>query len=280
MVEASATPPAKPQILDYKDYRRFLADYYAFKKHLRAGFSFRRFSQLVGITSPNYLQLVIQRKRNLSEELAVKVGTTLGLLGPEKRYFVALVTHDNAKTEEAREQAQAEILRSVKDLVSKEIPRAKMHVLTEWYHLLVRELVLLKGFEPSGEWIAARLRGLITQEQGERSLSFLLKGGFLKLENGRWLQSDPVLDTGNAFDETLGLKFHANTWEAWSRALMVTDKNLRELGLLNIPIASSKIPELRERMRKFQDEIIGWLQDEQSPDRIMQLGMYLIPTTK
>lgn len=280
MVEVDSLPPAKPQILEYKDYRRFLADYYAFKKNLRSGFSFRRFSQMVGIASPNYLQLVIQHKRNLSDELAVKVGSTLGLIGPEKRYFVALVMHENAKSEEARAQAQAEILRSVKDLVAKEIPRAKLQVLTEWYHLLVRELVVLADFEPTGEWISTKLRGLISPGEAERSLAYLQKAGFLKCTNGLWIQCDPVLDTGNAFDETMGLKFHSSTWEAWSRALKITDKNMRELGLLNIPIASVKIPELRERMRKFQDEIIGWLQDEKNPDRIMQLGMYLIPTTK
>jgi uncharacterized protein (TIGR02147 family) len=272
--------PSRPQILDYKDYRQFLHDYYHFKKALRAGFSFRRFSQMVGLSSPNYLQLVIQRKRNLSDEMAGRVAKTLGLLGPEKRYFVALVSHENAKTEESREQAQAEILRSVKDLVAKEIPKAKLHVLTEWYHLVVRELVLLPDFEPSGDWISRKMRGAISLSEAERSLNFLLKSGFLKLEGTRWMQADPVLDTGNAFDEIVGLKYHSNTLEAWAKALPASDKDHRELGVLTIPIAVEKIPELKQRMRKFQDEIIGWLQDEKNPERILQLGLYLIPTTK
>src|SRR5262249_28419178 len=148
----------------------FLSDYYGFKKSLRAGFSFRRFSQMVGVNSPNYLQLVMQAKRNLSDETAGRVAKALGLQGPERRYFQALVGHENAKTEEQRVQAQSEILRSVKELVAKEIPRAKVQVLTEWYHLIVRELIMLKDFEPSGEWISARMRGLITPMQAEQSL--------------------------------------------------------------------------------------------------------------
>lgn len=270
----------RPQILDYKDYRRFLSDFYYFKKNLRAGFSFRRFSQMVGVSSPNYLQLVMHGKRNLSDETAARVAKALGLLGPEKRYFIALVARENAKSEDQRLQAQNEILRSVKDLVSKEIPRAKVHVLTEWYHLVVRELVLLRDFEPSGDWISQRMRGWISPAEAERSISFLLKSGFLQNHGGRFVQSDPVLDTGNAFDEAIGLKFHSSTLSAWSKAIYESDKCLREFGVLNIPIAAGKIPELKERMRKFQDEILGWVQDENDPDRIVQLGVYLIPTTR
>lgn len=269
-----------PQVLEYRDYRRFIGDSYKFKKSLRAGFSFRRFSQMVGVRSPNYLQLVIQGKRNLSHEMATKVAKTLGLHGPEKRYFVALVGLENSSSEEQKVEAQNEILRSIKGLVAKEIPKAKLQVLTEWYHLVVRELVVLPDFEPSGVWISERMRGLISPEAGERSLQYLVRTGFLKLESGRLSQSEPVVDTGNAFDEIVGLKYHANTLQAWASFLPDTEKSLREFGVLNIPITSAKIPELKERMRKFQDEIIGWLQDEKEPDRIVQLGTYLLPTTK
>jgi uncharacterized protein (TIGR02147 family) len=269
-----------PQILNYRNYREFVGDSYHFKKSLRAGFSFRRFSQMVGVRSPNYLQLVIQGKRNLSEEMAAKVAKTLGLAGEQKRYFVALVALENAKSEEGREQAQSEILRSIKGLVSKEIPRARVQVLTEWYHLLVRELVAMADFQPTGEWISVKMRGLISSAEAEKSLAYLMKAGFLKIADGRYQQSDPVVDTGDAIDEIMGLKYHTNTLQTWSKALPLTDKNLRELGVLNIPIATDKIPELKMRMRKFQDEIIGWLQDEKQPERVVQLGMYLVPTTK
>jgi uncharacterized protein (TIGR02147 family) len=270
----------RPQILRYKDYRQFLRDFYNFKKSLRAGFSFRRFSQLAGINSPNYLQLVMQGKRNLSEKMAMQVVNTLGLLGPEKQYFIALVAHVNAKTEDSRIQAQSEILRSIKNLVAKEIPKAKVIILTEWYHLIVREMVLLPEFEPSGEWIAQKLRGLIRKEDAEKSLNFLLQAGFLEVRGGRFMQADPILDTGNAFDEVIGLKYHVGTLEAWAKSMPLMDKSLREFGVLNIPIANDKITELKERMRKFQDELIGWLQDEQRPERVVQLGLYLVPITK
>ena len=52
-----------------------------------------------------------------------------------------------------------------------------------------------------------------------------------------------------------------------------------ERGLLNIPISGTRLEALRERIRAFQDELIGWLQDEREPDRVVQLGLYLIDPT-
>lgn len=276
------TPPEnapRPSIYRYRDYRRFLADIYAFKKSLRAGFSYRRFSQLAGLKSPNYLQLVIQGQRKLSEEVAEAIATALHLSADEKAYFVALVGFENAKTESGREKMQAEIFRRTKKLASREIPRAQAEVLTEWYHLLVRELVALPDFEASGEWISRRLRDLISVAEAEASLSLLEKSGFLRQENGRYRQTEPVIDTGDAFNELQILSHHRRMLETWMRVLPRLDRDKRELGILNIPISSDKLPELKARIRRFQDEIIGWLESETAPDRIVQLGTYMIPIT-
>jgi len=75
-------------------------------------------------------------------------------------------------------------------------------------------------------------------------------------------------------------KIHADTLVAWSQIVADLPKSDRELGLINIPIHHSKIPELKKRIQQFQDEIIGWLHDEPTPTQVVQLGTYLIPISK
>lgn len=280
MTSSDSNQLQRPEVSRYRDYRIFLRDFYEYKKAIHSGFSYRRFSQMVGLSSPNYLQLVMNNKRNLSDEMAARVAATLKLPDTEARYFTALVAVDNCKTDDSRVSAQRELLQAVKGLITKEIPQAQSHILSEWYHLLVRELVLLADFQPSGEWIAERLNGLVSPAEAEQSIAMLLKTGFLRVESGVYLQADPVLDTGNQYDEVLGLEFHKTTLLAWSKALSLSEKQFREFGVINIPISSQKIPELKARLRQFQDELIGWLQAENSPDRIVQLGLYLIPTSR
>ncbi len=269
------------ELISYTSYRKYLADYYAEKKSLRSGFSYRSFAQRCGIKSPNYLQLVIQGQRNLSLEMAAQVGKAMQLTADERRLFCSLVKKDHAQDEITREQAHREWLVALKRLVTKVIPQEQVEILSSWYFLLVRELVFLPDFEPTGLWVSQRLQALITPSQAEDALLRLQRAGFLKQdESGRWRASDPVIDTGpEGFNELKVLKFHQDTLKVWSQNLNRLNSKEREMGLINIPIAKKKIPWLKEKMRQFQEEIIGSLQEETNPEEIIQLGVYLLPVT-
>jgi uncharacterized protein (TIGR02147 family) len=267
----------------YQDYRRFIGDFYQHKKSLRSGFSFRLFAQRASLKSPNYLQLVIQKKRNLSDAMAPAVAGAMGLTSHEKRYFCALVRLTNVQSAPPDEQrkARSELLASVKQLVTKLIPKEQAIVLQSWYGLLVRELVFLPDFEPAGEWVSGRLHGLISAVQAEEALALLCRSGFLKQEkDGRWRAADPVIDTGpEGFAEAQVVALHKETLRVWSQNLEKFNADRREMGLINIPINPAQIPELQQRLRAFQEEIIGWLQAEDAPQEVIQLGVYLIPVT-
>src|SRR6478609_3677893 len=66
-------------IFSYLDYRHFLRDLYAQKKASERGFSHRAFSKRAGLSSTNYLHLVMQGKRNLSPEMAASFARGCGL---------------------------------------------------------------------------------------------------------------------------------------------------------------------------------------------------------
>jgi len=280
--KTSLTPlPGPPDIGGYQDYRRFLADAYAFKKSTRAGLSFRALAAKAGFRSPNYLQLVMKSERNLSNESALRVAKALGLSRAEATYFEALVARDNAENPAERERAERRVLGSVRKLVTREIAQAQSEVLRRWYLLPLRELVFLPDFEPDGAWISARMRGLVTPAQAEEGVATLLRAGFLVKKKNRLVACDPVIDTAqDGFDFYRVLLSHQETLTTWVKALEGLGAEERELGLINIPLSSAKVPEFKRRIRAFQDEIIGWLQDEKDPDQVVQLGTYLVPLTR
>lgn len=284
MTENERTAPLAPNVAQYKCYRKFLDHYYLYRKSQRAGFSFRRFAQMCGLHSPNYLQLVIKGQRNLSNEMAVSVAKAMRehLSAEERQYFVGLVRKTNATTNEELDRAERDLRVATKNLVAKYIPAAEAEVLGKWYHTLIREMLFLPDFEPSGEWISKRLRSLITSEQAEESLALLRKTGFVTEKDGKLLPAEAVLTTGHEVRSTLIRRMHAETLKTWARFIEDLDSNEREMGLLHIPIRSDLIPEFKDRIRRFQDEIIGWLVEHQinDPDQVAQLGIYLIPTAK
>jgi uncharacterized protein (TIGR02147 family) len=269
-----------PEIARYTCYRAFLNDFFNYKKSLRAGFSYRQFASLVGLKSPNYLQLVIQGKRNLTETTAERLAEALKLTKSEINYFTALVQLDNAQTQEEKQKAERHLFVASKKLLSKILPQEQQEVLHEWYHLLVRELVFLKDFEASGDYISRKLKNIISPTQAEESFKLLLKTGYVCLVKGHYQVSEPILDTGlDIFHHQFMQDVHAKMLKTWSQKIGELGHREQELGVLNIPLPKSKIPELQEKIRRFQDEIIGWaeaLQTKGNLDEIVQVGTYLM----
>lgn len=78
-------------ITEYKDYRKFMQDFYDERKRTGA-FSWREFSKLAGFASPTYLKLVCEGKSGLSKVKMLQVSKAMGLTGYEEEYFSLLVT--------------------------------------------------------------------------------------------------------------------------------------------------------------------------------------------
>ncbi|WP_413583368.1 TIGR02147 family protein [Bdellovibrio sp. HCB288] len=276
-VALSKSQTQYPEIARYTCYRAFLRDFFEYRKSMRSGFSYRQFANLVGLKSPNYLQLVIQEKRNLTETTGRRLAEALKLNAKEVNYFEALIRLQNSENEEARVKAQKNIHACLRKLLAQFVQEDSSEILNKWYHMLIREMVLLNDFEPSGEYISKRMNGIINTDEAERSLKFLLNSGYLKNSGGVYEQSEPVLDTGvDIFNHDFMQAFHAQTLKVWSQNIEQLGYKNQELGLLNIPIPKSKLPELQERMRQFQDEIIGWSQSQKDCDELVQLGTYLM----
>ena len=180
-----------------------------------------------------------------------RVAEALQLPHHEKNYFLALVDTANAHTAEQKSQARARAQRMLKNLVTTALPEEGVHtVLSQWYHLAIRELVFLPDFSPDGNWVAAKLRHCITCEQANASIHLLLRHGFLTINaQGIYRAAEPVLDTGNAHASSAMMRAHIDVFRHWAQLLPELNSQDHELGLLNIPIATDKIPELRSRVR-------------------------------
>jgi uncharacterized protein (TIGR02147 family) len=79
---------AAPDVFRFRDYRAYLRALYAHNKANGYGFSLRAFSKRAGLTSSNYLKLVMDGDRNLTSQAAGRFATACGLSGQAADYFV------------------------------------------------------------------------------------------------------------------------------------------------------------------------------------------------
>ena len=260
------------------DYRTFLGQLFLNKKRVNRRFSMRRFAEIAGFKSPNYLQLILNGTRSLSLPMGEQIAERFKLPASQKEYFLALLKTDLAKNETERLQAERLRLAALKKILSKQIPEAQTEVLSRWYHLAVRELFLIPKASADPKWLARMLAGCITEDQAAESVELLLRSGFLAPEGSSFKVVDPVICSDeDSLQAAFMQQHHAELLATWSKNLDRLDQKEQELGVLNIPLNSDKLPELRRRIRQFQDEIVAWVQSETQADRVVQMGTYLIP---
>ncbi len=78
-------------IYTYIDYRKFLKDFYHFKKSGIRRFSYRSFSEKAGFSSPNFIKLVIDGRKNLGKESIPKLCKAMEPNKKQTEYFSYLV---------------------------------------------------------------------------------------------------------------------------------------------------------------------------------------------
>ncbi len=82
-----------PNLFDYFDYREYLQDYYQFHKKRNSSYSYRLFARKAKLGSPNYLKLVVDGKRRITDRTLFQFARGLGLNRDEEKYFRELVLY-------------------------------------------------------------------------------------------------------------------------------------------------------------------------------------------
>src|SRR5476649_3094617 len=93
-----------PNLFDYFDYREYLQDYYLFHKKRNSAYSYRLFARKAKLGSPNYLKLVVDGKRRITDRTLFQFARGLGLNRDEEKYFRELVMYQEVadRSEERR----------------------------------------------------------------------------------------------------------------------------------------------------------------------------------
>lgn len=182
-------------IYQYTDHKIFLRDWFVEKKKSPSGFSYEKFSQLVGLSSPNYMKMVIEGKRNLTISNIHQVATGLRLSFDETQYLEALTLLNQSKVPQERSYFKHR-LRALKD--SK--PTQSFHLnhfnlIAQWYFPAV--VVVLDGCSVDQAPSIIKQKTGLTDRQIQDVISILKEksmlceiDGFYKLEFSHFVVQD------------------------------------------------------------------------------------------
>ncbi len=271
-----------PCLFDYFDYREYLSDYYRYHKQKNAAYSYRLFAKKAKLGSPNYLKLVVDGKRRITDRTIYQFSRGLNLSADEEKYFRELVLYQEVSDPDSKEVHLNALLKyQEKQRLPTLIDGDKRQILYEWYHPVVRELINCRDFSPSPEWISEKLRKKITPVQAQQSLDLLIRLGLLKRTQQNTLeQVDGLLTSADEAPSQVLRNFHRAYLRKTLSALFSVPLDKREFSSLVLAVPQSRFKELKQEIKEFRKKLnrkYGLSRNE--ADTVCYVGLFLYPLT-
>lgn len=264
----------------FHDYRAFLRAFYGLNKAGEYGFSLRAFSKRAQLRSSNYLKLVMDGERNLTQEMAPRFAEACTLRGQAAEYFCALVAFNQADQAKDRDRAYGKLSRFKRYRAVHQLDRAQEAYHAHWYMPAIRELVARADFQEDPQWVAQRLMPAIPPRDAERALQVLLELGLLmRDESGRLKQVDALVQTP---DHPLGhhiQRYHRAMMERAAESIHTVPHQQRQIESITLCLSEARMRDLKARIESFCDEVLQEYQADPDSRRVVQLNIQMFPLT-
>lgn len=270
----------EPDVLQYTNYRVYLRDYYEFKKKTTRAFSLRYFAEKSGISSHAHLKLTMDGSRNITNVTVNKLIRGIGLENQRAAYFENLVFFNQATSDVDKKLYYAQLLKASPRSKLHKMDRAQFRLFREWHHSVILEMVSLKDFRTNPNWVAKRLRNLVTPQQVEESFKLLLEIGLLvKTANG-YAQRNPLITTDDEVQNLMVKQYHLHMLQLGGNMLSELPANERDFSAVTFGIKREKFADLKKHIQLMRKELLDFSAKPNESDDIVQINIQLFPLTR
>ncbi len=275
------TKNAPPNIFYYLDYRKYLKDYFTYQKRLTPGYSLRNFARLVGLPQSNtsFFSKVLGNKRNLSQNLRIKLAGVLKLKEREKQYFENLVQFCQAKTMEEKNHFFSRFSKFKESKISMIIDR-KSRFFSKWYYAVIWNYIGSKLKSNNVNHIAQNLFPSITPEQVKESITLLSELNLIKKMANGYKVTEQHISTEKEVRALFTHRYLEELIKMSIKAFESVPTKNREFYSNVFSISKEGFKTIKERTRIFQEEMRDIINKDQDEDRIYTMTMQLYPNTK
>jgi uncharacterized protein (TIGR02147 family) len=270
-----------PNIFSYINFRTYLTEYYAEKKAENSRFSYRMFSRICSFSSPNFIKLIAEGKRNLSTDGIEKVAKGLKLNKNESRFFTNLVHFNQSSSHEDKKRFYEKLsyFKSFKEI--KKIEHEFYRYLSKWLYPVIREMTLLKNFNESPSKIAEQVTGNITEDEVKEAIQMLRDLEFIQPDKRNRLRAtDKTIKTDPEVLNVSVKNFHKEMIGKAMDSMDETAQELRDISALTIAVNKKTFLETKKRIQEFRDELNVMLSKSTDVDAVYQLNFQFFNLTK
>jgi len=273
--------PIRPEVFQYQDFRIFLNDLFHYLgRNGIAHISLRQISRDMELSSHSYLKAIVKGARNLPLARIEPLATALKLSKRETDFFKNLVNFNQAKTVQEKRIYIRRILGNSDHLKANPLRKELHSYLSNWFCVIIRELVAQQDFQADPNWIASQLRPRITAKQAENAFDSLLKLGLVvKLKNGKYSQAQGSVNTGAEIDMAQAAHFHRQMIEKGWESIERFDRSERDISAMSMAFSEEKLIEAKNIIQEMRLKLEALADSEKDPAAVFQLNVQLFPAT-
>ncbi len=271
-------------IFGYTNYRDFLASLFQELKGRDPGYSYNQFAEDLGFPPTNAIWMVLTGRRKISPMAMKRLIEALGLKNLQRRFFVALVKHNNASRLSEREAQLAEMLKiKAEALDAQGGNKEGLEYFSEWYFPVIREMVALPSFQADPNWIAQNLHMKILPKQAEYALELLQQLNLIRwdVRLKRFVQTSGTIDLSGDLLSFAAIRYHEKACDMAREAITRVPAKERDFNTTTLRLTPDKVQQLRKILAEFRSQLLAMeSQDPEGAAQIYQINTQLFPITK
>jgi len=267
-------------IYSYLDYHCWLSDAFKQKKEVSASFSHRFIAQKLGLKSSGYILYVMQGKRKLTEDTALRIAQIFSLSRAQTEYFLQLIRYENAKSSQEK-QFQFERLAALRRRQVKKVEPEAYRFYEKWYYPVVREVLALVPFDGDFNVLAEMVVPSITVSEAAEAVKLLCDLGMVvEGEDGIYHKKDAVVSTGDVWQSAVIREHQKTLIEKGKEALDRVSKTDRDISNLTITASAETLGLIAQRISHLRAEILELARNEKNPDRVLNCNFMVFPVAQ
>lgn len=260
MEKSQSQQQKQPNVLDYMNFREYLAAFYSYEKARNPKFSYGSFAQKAQIKTRNYLKRVIDGERPLSPENMARFSLALKLDAKSALYFEALVQYNQAKDQMIKNHYFQQLQKLGEDVANAQIniSVSQYKVFEKWFILPIYESLTIKELQGNPTKIFKAFRGLVSQQEIRNALRVLESAKMIERceDSGNYKKSIKQVSYSQDVINLAVQKFHRSM-------LRVTDKFIEEekdignryLEALSLVVPVGKEQEIKNKLDHFLNQL-------------------------
>jgi transcriptional regulator with XRE-family HTH domain len=224
----------------------------------------RAFAKKLGVSS-GALSEIMNGKRSMSPQLKKKIVSVLHLSPTEQLDFFGDDIPLNLKP------VRHEYFRLSVD---------QFHLISDWWHFAILNLIRTKGFKAQHAWIAERL-GIPLKVVSE-SWDRLFRLGHLKRSKSTVVRVHPKIETTDDFFDLSIRKAHVEDLKLIEKSILNGSTEKRDHTSITLVVNNKNIKKAKELIRLFQDQFseLVEVKNNEAGDEVYRLSISFYPLTQ